>query len=110
MLHESGMTNGRTFRLCEATGAISKSRTCGISSGPPTLMAYAVEPVGVAPVRQEPAEPKHGTQQPTTLVETSTEADDEPADDEEREEKRGGFIGMITRVIGKVLGNDDEIL
>lgn len=69
-----------------------------------------VEPVGVAPVRQEPAEPKHGTQQPTTLVETSTEADDEPADDEEREEKRGGFIGMITRVIGKVLGNDDEIL
>ena len=47
---ESGITKGLTFRVCGATGAITKSEHSGISIGPPTLNEYPVDPVGVATI------------------------------------------------------------
>ena len=43
-----GITTGLTLKLCAAIGVIKKLSALGVIIGPPTLMEYAVEPVGVA--------------------------------------------------------------
>src|SRR5690606_2467829 len=42
------ITIGRTFKLCGATGVMTKLPLPGMIIGPPQLREYAVEPVGVA--------------------------------------------------------------
>ena len=48
MTELSEMTMGLTFRLCGATGVITKFPELGKRMGPPQLKEYPVEPVGVA--------------------------------------------------------------
>jgi hypothetical protein len=47
MMLLSGMTMGLTVRLCGAMGEMIIPLMSDVSSGPPTLSEYAVEPVGV---------------------------------------------------------------
>ncbi|MGN0006756.1 MAG: cell division protein FtsA [Alistipes sp.] len=102
-----GATNGACEVVERAAMSASPVRH-GVEAAPKG--EKAVETVVVASAREESAESKLREQQSATPVETSTAAGDEQSDDEEQEEKRGGFIGMMIKVIGKVLGNDDEIL
>lgn len=46
-MESSGMTTGRTFRLCGATGVITKLALFGNKIGPPHESEYPVEPVGL---------------------------------------------------------------
>ena len=48
MTESSEITMGRTFRLCGATGVMTKFLESGKTIGPPQLKEYPVEPVGVA--------------------------------------------------------------
>src|ERR1700733_12348973 len=50
MMLLSGTMMGRTFRLCGATGVITKLADSGNTTGPPQLSEYPVEPVGVATI------------------------------------------------------------
>src|SRR3982074_3372782 len=50
MMLLSGTTMGRTFRLCGATGVITKLAESGKTTGPPQLREYPVDPVGVATI------------------------------------------------------------
>ena len=47
-MHESETIRGRTFKLCGLTGVNIRLLDCGITTGPPQLNEYPVDPVGVA--------------------------------------------------------------
>ena len=47
----SGRTNGRTFKLCGATGVKMKLPEFGNTIGPPPDKEYPVEPVGVLTIK-----------------------------------------------------------
>src|SRR6056297_3835110 len=47
----SGITMGRTFKLCGAIGVKTKLPDLGYKIGPPQLKEYPVDPVGVAMIK-----------------------------------------------------------